>query len=112
MFTVEDLKPGMLVEMKGGEYGILLPFVDGTLSICNIKDGCLQMATNIIRFYPDPGLIDSFSIIKVWDLAKNKNSNLLSPEGRKLLYNYSVKEMTIEEIEKSLGYSIKIVKNH
>ena len=26
MFTVEDLKPGMLVEMKGKGYGILLPF--------------------------------------------------------------------------------------
>lgn len=112
MFTVEDLKPGMLVEMKGGGYGILLPFVDGTLSICNIIDGCLGIDTTLIRFYPDPGLIDSFSIIKVWDLPKNENSNLLSPEGRKLLYDYSVKEMTIEEIEKELGYPVKIVKKH
>ena len=111
MFTVEDLKPGMLVEMKGERYGILLPFIDGTLSICSIIDGCLDVITNLLRFYPDPGLIDRYSIIRVWDLPKNGN-NLLTPKGRKLLYDYSAKEMTIEEIEKSLGYSIKIVKEH
>lgn len=111
MFTVKDLKAGMLVEMKDAGYGILLPFIDGTLGICSMIDKRLDVATILLRFYPDPGLIDRYSIIRVWDLPKNGN-NLLTPKDRKLLYDYSVKEMTIEEIEKALGYSIKIVKKH
>ena len=111
MFTVKDLKAGMLVEMKDKGYGILLPLKDGTLGICSIIAGRLEVTTTLLRFYPEPGLIEGYSIIRVWGLTKG-NPGLLSPKGRKLLYDYSVKEMTIEEIEKALGYSIKIVKKN
>lgn len=114
MFTVKDLKAGMLVEMKDRGYGILLPFKDKdcNLGICMRTGTSLSLATTRLRFYPELGLIEGYSIIRVWDLAKDGQFNLLSPKGRKLLYDYFVKEMTIEEIEKALGYSIKIVKNH
>lgn len=112
MFTVEDLKPGMLVEMKGKGYGILLPFKDDKLGICMRTGISLSIATTRLRFYPEPGLIESYSIIRVWDLAKDGKFNLLSPGDRELLWDGSKKEMTIEEIEKELGYSVKIVKEH
>ena len=112
MFTVKDLKPGMLVEMKGKGYGILLPFKDDKLGICMQTGTSLMLATTRLRFYPEPGLIESYSIIKVWDLAKDGKFNLLSPGDRELLLDCSKKEMTIEEIEKELGYSVKIVKEH
>ena len=112
MFTVEDLKPGMLVEMKDRGYGILLPFKDCKLCICMSTGTSLSLATTRLGFYPEPGLIEAYSIIKVWDLAKDGKFNLLSPGDRELLYDCSKKEMTIEEIEKELGYPVKIVKEH
>lgn len=112
MFTVEDLKPGMLVEMKDKVYGILLPFKGDELGICMGTGTSLSLATTRLRFYPEPGLIKGYSIIRVWDLAEDGNFNLLSPGNRELLLDCSKKEMTIEEIEKELGYSIKIVEKH
>lgn len=112
MFTVEDLKPGMLVEMKGKGYGILLPFKGDKLGICMRTGTSLSIATTRLRFYPEPGLIEGYSIIRVWDLAEDGKFNLLSPGDRKLLWDGSKKEMTIEEIEKELGYPVKIVKEH
>lgn len=112
MFTIEDLKPGMLVAMKDKGYGILLPVKNGELGICVKTGTSLSIATTWLRFYPEPGLVEGYSIIKVWDLAKTGQFNLLSPGDRKLLCDCSKKEMTIEEIEKELGYPVKIVKEH
>lgn len=109
MFTVEDLKPGMLVEMKDKGYGILLPFKGDKLGICMRTGTSLSLATTRLRFYPEPGLIEGYSIIRVWDLAEDGKLNLLSPGDRELLLDCSKKEMTLEEIEKELGYRIKIV---
>lgn len=109
MFTVEDLKPGMLVEMKDKGYGILLPFKGDKLGICVWNGTSLSLATTRLRFYPEPGLIEGYSIIRVWDLAEDGKFNLLSPGDSELLLDCSKKEMTLEEIEKELGYRIKIV---
>lgn len=107
MFTVEDLKPGMLVEMKDKGYGILLPFKGDKLGICVWTGTSLSLATTRLRFYPEPGLIEGYSIIRVWDLAEDGKFNLLSPGDRELLLDCSKKEMTLEEIEKNLGIELK-----
>lgn len=114
MFKVEDLKPGMLVQLLDGRYGILVPaHIDGGLCVIT-RDSLnrLTIDTSNLRFYPEEGIIVSFSIIKVYGLAPNNKFDFMEPGDRKLLWDGYKKEMTIEEIEKELGYSVKIVKEH
>lgn len=115
MFTVKDLKPGMLVQLLNGEYGILVPaHINGELCVI-VRDsitGRLSIGTSDLRFYPEEGLINSYSIIRVYDLSYNNKPDFMEPGNRELLYDCSKKEMTIEEIEKELGYPVKIVKEH
>lgn len=115
MFKVEDLKAGMLVQLLSGEYGILVPaHINGELCVMirNRITGRLGIGTSDLRFYPKDGLINSYSIIKVYDLAYNNRYDFMKPGNRELLWDGSKKEMTIEEIEKELGYPVKIVKEH
>lgn len=114
MFKVEDLKAGMLVQLLSGKYGILVPaHINGELCVI-IRDstGRLGIGTSNLRFYPEEGLLNSYSIIKVYDLAYNNRHDFMEPGNRELLWDGSKKEMTIEEIEKELGYPVKIVKEH
>lgn len=115
MFKVEDLKPGMLVQLVSGKYGIIVPaHINGDLCVI-VRDsitGVLGIGTSNLRFYPEEGMIKGYSIIKVYDLAYNNKHDFMEPGNRELLWDGSKKEMTIEEIEKELGYSVKIVKEH
>ena len=115
MFTVEDLKPGMLVQLLNGKYGILVPaHINGELCVI-VRDsitGRLGIGTSNLRFYPEEGFINGYSIIKVYDLSYNNRYDFMEPGNRELLWDGSKKEMTIEEIEKELGYPVKIVKEH
>ena len=115
MFTGEDLKPGMLVQLLNGKYGILVPaHINGELCVI-VRDsitGRLGIGTSNLRFYPEEGLINDYSIIKVYDLSYNNRYDFMEPGNRELLWDGSKKEMTIEEIEKELGYPVKIVKEH
>lgn len=115
MFTVKDLKPGMLVQLLDGKYGILVPaHINGGLCaiVRHLDTGRLEIGTSSLRFYPEKGLVPHFSIIKVYDLAPHNKFDFMEPGDRELLWDGSKKEMTIEEIEKELGYSVKIVKEH
>ena len=114
MFKVEDLKAGMLVRLFNGNYGILIPVYNGKLGVItrNYTTGKLNIGTSDLRFYPKTGLVVDYSIIKVYGLASNNRFDLMEPGDRELLWDGSKKEMTIEEIEKELGYSVKIVKEH
>lgn len=115
MFTVEDLKAGMLVQLLDGNYGILVPtYINDRLCVIvqNSITGRLSIGTCDLRFYPEEGVNNSYSIIKVYDLSDNNKHDFMEPGNRELLWDGSKKEMTIEEIEKELGYSVKIVKEH
>lgn len=112
MFTVEDLKPGMLVQLLNGKYGILVPaLINGELCVI-VRDsstGSLSIGTSDLRFYPEERFINDYSIIKVYDLSYDNKHDFMEPGNRKLLWDGYKKEMTLEEIEKELGYRIKIV---
>lgn len=113
MFNVEDLKPGMLVRLGNGRCGVIIPINRG-LAIIGRQEDKLSIYTDDIRLCPDCGRYNlSYSIIEVYDLAYSNSTDFLDIGSRKCLWKYEdTKEMTIEEIEKALGYSIKIVKNH
>lgn len=112
MFTVEDLKPGMLVKLVDDRYGVIIP-VDTGLGIIGRSGEKMSILTSNITFYPDVYFYKAYSVIAVYDLAYNNKTDFFLPGNRTCLWKYdSTKEMTIAEIEKELGYSIKIVKEH
>ena len=115
MFTVKDLKPSMLVKLVNGKYGVIIPISIG-LAIIGRVDDRLSIYTEDINLYPSASYSGNYYVIAVYDLAYSNSDDFFLPGTRKCLWKYSdtsdTKEMTIEEIEKSLGYSIKIVKNH
>lgn len=109
MFKVEDLKPGMLVKLLNGSYGVITPVGRGLAIIGKRENGMMSIFTSNIRFSSDS--CGSYSIIEVYDLAYTNETDFFLPGSRKCLWRYE-KEMTIEEIEKELGYPVKIVKEH
>ena len=111
MFKVEDLKPGMLVKLSSCRYGVITPVGRGLAIIGKREDGRMSIFTSNIRFYPD-FCCSSYSVIEVYDLAYTNETDFFLPGSRKCLWRYNEKEMTIEEIEKALGYPVKIVKEH
>ena len=113
MFKVEDLKPGMLVKLVNGDYGLLVPAYRNNLCVLTrAVTGRMNISTFDLRFYPNVGLVGGYSIIAVYDLAPHNQFDIMVPGARKLLWEGHKKEMTIEEIEKALGYGVKIVKEH
>ena len=113
MFTVNDLKPGMLVKIADGRYGVCIPIKTGLAiigkSIYRGSEMCIL--TSNIRFYSS--IYDTgYDIVEVYDVASSNRTDFFLPDSRKCLWRWCEKEMTIEEIEKELGYHIKLVKNH
>ena len=113
MFTVEDLKPGMLVKLLNGRYGVVIPIGSG-LAIIGKRETYERMSifTSNINFYPAFTFCSSYSVVEVYDLAITNEADFFMPGSRKCLWRYNEKEMTISEIEKELGYPVKIVKEH
>lgn len=72
----------------------------------------MSILTSNIRFYS--GIYsDNYDIVEVYDLSYNNRTDFFLPYNRKCLWKYdSQKEMTIKEIEKELGYPVKIVKEN
>lgn len=108
-FSNEYLKAGMLVELKNGTKGILIP-VEQCLEVFSIND--LEAVTDAIIYDESLSYWDEqYSIVKIYGLSKDYS--LFKESGRDLLWEYKepVKEITIAEIEEKLGYKIKIVDN-
>lgn len=108
-FSNEDLKAGMLVELKNRAKGILIP-VGGRLEVFRIND--LEPLTDAIIYDESlESLNKQYSIVKVYGLSSDYT--LFEESYRDLLWEYKepAKKMTIAEIEAELGYKIKIVDN-
>ena len=111
-FSNGDLKAGMLVELKNGIIGILIPLDDG-LEVYDANFEAEAEARLLSNDIFDTTEI-SYSIVKVYSLSNSTNSSrLFDTHTRQLLWEYeeSKREMTIEEIEAELGYKINIVGN-
>lgn len=108
-FTKEALKPGYLVRLKDGhlymamlsQNGLALNDRIGWVSTQNLDENLCDLSD------------DNFSIVEVYGYSKYEYKVLdLDTSTRELLWKREEgkKEMTISEIEKELGYSIKIIK--
>lgn len=104
--TKKDLRDGMIVETHGfGSYVVM----DGCKVARNI-DGFIKLDDqNDDLTYVD----DAFTIDKVY--ANNTGlyslENMFKHPGTVLWERTTVKEMTLEEIEKELGYKVKLIDN-
>ena len=105
-----DLKIGYLVKYRNGMLEMVMPLKDIKDKIIFVdKEGCwMEIDDYDKQLKCKAG--KEYDIIAVWGFSDNVNTILkIETKHRKLLWE-NKKEMTISEIEKELGYSIKIIK--
>lgn len=113
IMTLKDLRSGMVVETRDGDRYLVL--VDGEDIHMMCGDGALHMGQwEVQQLYHDDltrenGFKDH-DIMKVYGRVQsfykvNATKNLLWERKE-------IKKMTLEEIEKALGYPVKVVTDH
>lgn len=111
---LEDLKAGMRFETRNGEQGLVFKRSGG--GICLLIEGNISRPINLIAsYYKDlkHGSKNRLDIVKVWQTHFNSNHvcDLSRPISNDPLWERKeVKELTVAEIEKLLGYGVKVVK--
>ena len=106
LFTKEDLKVGMIVELRNGKRYLVME-KDKLLS----KYGNMSLASynNDLEFSDDVEKDEAWDIIKVFKSNANNLNTLFQDDNLELLWEREiVKEMTLAEIEEQLGYKIKL----
>ena len=106
-FTKSDIKDGMVVEHKNGDRALILGgrlvYKDGNRRIENFNDDL----TYIISPF------DGVEIVRVYTVTSPGGSitNIFKDQYLTLIWERKpdYKEMTVEEIEKELGYKIKVI---
>ena len=119
-FTYDDLKGGMRVVRRDGQIGILMPIKNDRFVMLKGLNGCWDyvdhkrynsdLTHKADYFIDDP---TPYDIMKVYDLCKGSALDSMVhiyPNDDLLWEREEAKEMTVAEIEKELGYSIKVVK--
>ena len=109
--TKNDLRVGMVVAIKNNAHDYFLAAV----ATSKAADVCISSEH---EWYPIDCLNDDLrycddEIIEVWDIAAHTRfAHKLSTEDRKLLWKRKKehKELTVADIEKLLGFPVKIVK--
>lgn len=114
MFKIEDIKEGYLLKLsgfRGEDYAL----------VTSLDNGCLCYIGNLYHAY-----VDSFTLNLVRRITGDVQieavygrrdhswqlTGMMLPLGRELLWERKEpKEMTVAEIEKALGYPVKIVKD-
>lgn len=108
-FTKKDLKPGYLVEYRGGDRRLIMQMDDKKLFLTG-ANGFTTLSTlhDDLCYFANQSE-SPVDIVKVWGLPKNvvMISNLLYTKDRDLLWER--KKMTLDEIEEALGYEIELV---
>ena len=114
-FTKDDLKVGYVVKTR--EYRLYMVMPDENDNLVIIREGHTGEPVSNYRRDFIHNLSDRFDCVRGMDIAevygrhKFRYHGLdISTENRPLLWKREEpKEMTIEEIEKALGYPVKIV---
>lgn len=107
----EDLKVGMVLEVKG--------LTTGKRDFCMVLplSNTLLCASGEVQWFLLNDLNDNLEnsvrkVVKVWGLSCTyANAHCLGIESRELLWERKEpKELTVSQIEELLGYPVKIVK--
>ena len=111
-FTKEDLKVGYVVRTRVGDLYMVMPVVNGMSLVKETGSAGMPLGVYNKDMQHDAVLKDtSYDITEVYGHSVFSAFSLdISTEHRLLLWKREEpKEMTIEEIEKALGYPVKIV---
>ena len=113
IMTLKDLRSGMVVETRDGDRYLVL--VDGEDIHMMCGDGALHMGQwEVQQLYHDDltrkNGFNDHDVMKVYSRVQsfykvNATKNLLWEREK-------AKKMTLEEIEKALGYPVKVVTDH
>lgn len=111
-FTKADLKDGMVVEIRAGDrfvvMGDKLPGLDEFMRLNEYTDDLLTAGRRTATYA-------NFDIVKIYQSHSNILSEWFDDEWLTLIWERKEEpkyaEMTVEEIEKKLGYKIKVVGN-
>lgn len=105
-----DLKAGYLVRYRNGCLRMVMP-TNNQLVFVN-EDG-VWAGTNDYDEQLKCRVGKEYDIIEVWGFSEFPTTSfIIETTDRKLLSKENEKEMTISEIEKELGYPIKIIKEN
>lgn len=105
-----DLKSGYLVETRGGERFLVSRYSTFKKLLVGLK-GRYELMENYDESFNHCG-VKEFDIMRVWDLCIQADSvfDLNSEKKRSLIWErVEPKKMTLEEIEKILGYPVMLV---
>lgn len=114
VFTKEDLKPGMVVEFKNGEYAMILPTSKGLVAI--EENDTYTELSSLSNDLKESGVYgDEYSIVKIYGLSKYCfNAHKIEIDHRELLWERKEhRQMTISEIkriaEEKIGEQIEVI---
>lgn len=111
MFTKDNLKTGMLVKAKNGEfYKVILDYATMHYGIGAIigKNGFMDLSgyNNDLTY----GSGGNYDIVEVYSPVGDRCALSLDVSEHNLIWKREdVKEMTMEQLNKLLGYSVKII---
>lgn len=123
-FTRDDLKPGYVVQLRDKTYHVVAMAGNETLIVTNGTtewkylsngwDNSLNSTFRGGRTYPAITYDKTKDIVAVYGFVQGTENyahcGYLSPDHRPLLWSrQEAKKMTVEEIEKELGYKVEIV---
>lgn len=104
-----DLKIGYLLECRNGQLKMLMPTTHGEILISERGD---FYEKNSLKNDLTTDFSKEYDIVKVYGFTRHMTRALdFDKNYRELLWNREKKEMTVAQIEKELGYSIKIIKD-
>lgn len=118
---LKDLKTGMRIILRnGGEYivlkDVITPYEHGKEDMYILIDGGWMSSDSYNNDLTCKGNSKDFDIMEVYAQHNGKylNGDILERDAIKnmdlIWQRKETKEMTVSEIEKELGYSIKIIK--
>lgn len=117
MFKKSNMCAGMVVQLRNGEKRVVVPTENG-LVLANGCGRCVTVYNPLKSYRDDLTFLETnathLDVVKVWgrvvdnrDLAFTFSA---TDEGRDLLWERDEpKRMTLEEVEKTLGYPVEIV---
>ena len=124
-FTRDDLKLGHIIKLRNGKYYSIQMVGKGTLIatdgerdwiyLSSAWDDRLNSICRSGRTYPAISYDETKDIVEVYGYVQGcdyyaRESGYIGPNHRPLLwYRQEAKKMTVEEIEKILGYKVEIV---
>lgn len=106
-FTKSDLKDGMVVEYRNGVRRMVLDDkligYDGHLPMNSLRDDLCYDAVSVVK--------SQYDVVKVYKSSANIFNSYFEDYYLTLIWERpkSAKKMTVEEIEKELGYKVEIV---